>query len=69
MIISNMLTAWQFGFQKHIGVPEALYTAKLTIQSLLNSGQIPIQVFIDVAAAYDSVEWDKLEHLLYLKKL
>ena len=31
----NMLTAWQFGFQKHIGVPEALYTAKLTIQSLL----------------------------------
>ena len=61
-----MLTSWQFGFQKTIGVPEALYTAKLVIQYLINQGQSPIQLFVDVAAAYDSVEWDKLEHLLFL---
>ena len=63
----QMLTALQFGFKKATGVPQAIYTAKLALQHMLNQGQTPIQVFVDIAAAYDSVEWDKLEEMLELK--
>jgi len=37
------------------------------MQHLINQGILPIQIFIDVAAAYDSVEWDKLAQTLQLK--
>jgi len=63
----SMLSPMQFGYQKRTGVPQALYTAKLTMQHLINQGTLPIQIFIDVAAAYDSVEWDKLAETLQLK--
>jgi len=62
-----MLSPYQLVIRKKkTGV---LHTAKLTMQHLVNQNKLPIQIFIDVAAAYDSVEWDKLEHILQLKKL
>ena len=34
----QMLSPWQFGFQKLMGVPEALYSAKLTIHMTVWNG-------------------------------
>ena len=34
---------------------------------MLNQGKAPVQIFVDVAAAYDSVEGDKLAEVLELK--
>ena len=37
----SMLSPNQFGYQKNTGVPQALYTAKLNMQHLLNQNKLP----------------------------
>ena len=58
-----MLSILQFGFQKETGVPQALYTAKLVLQHLLNQGIPPIQSFVDQCGSRQTGRNTKSEKL------
>ena len=63
-----MISPHQFGFRRRIGTQQALLVVKSALQHHIANKRRQFMVFIDVEAAYDSVDPQKLHDILQLKQ-